>query len=70
MITHSHNKWINPDKDYKKCPVCLVGRLDKRIPRNFIFKYVLFWKDVKRYKCNNCGTKVYTQTNRETEEVL
>ena len=45
-------------KAYKKCPSCKVGELSSRIPRPGYMKLV-FWKRVKRYKCDNCDRKVY-----------
>lgn len=51
--------WITETKHYNKCPVCKIGFLDTRIHRDPFVKYILFFKDIKRYRCNNCYSKVY-----------
>ena len=45
-------------KAYKKCPHCKAGELSSRISRPGYMKLV-FWKRVKRYKCDNCERKIY-----------
>jgi hypothetical protein len=52
-------KWLYQTRNYNRCPICKIGLLDKRVPRDPFVKYVLFFKDVKRYRCNNCYSKVY-----------
>jgi len=45
-------------KAYMKCPYCNNGELSYRIARPTYMKLV-FWKRVKRYKCDYCDRKVY-----------
>jgi len=49
------NLWL---KMYKKCPHCTHGVLADRVRRAPMMKLV-FWINVKRYRCNNCDRKTY-----------
>jgi hypothetical protein len=46
-----------PQKVYEKCPSCKTGYLDTRIRRSFLYKYILIFVKVKRYKCSACNCK-------------
>lgn len=48
---------FQPQKAYEKCPSCKTGYLDTRIRRAFVYKYILFFLKVKRYKCSACNCK-------------
>jgi len=50
----------------KKCPKCKKGELDTRVKRSFLVKTFLFWKAVKRYKCNYCGKSSYVYYSSKT----
>ncbi len=64
MAKNLENAWMDTSRTYAKCPKCGTGYLDTRVPRGFFVKHVLFWLDVKRYKCNNCGNKVYLNNKK------
>jgi len=54
------HKWLKvSSKTYSKCPKCKKGDLDTRVPRGALIKLFLFWTNLKRYRCNSCGAKVY-----------
>lgn len=44
-----------PQKEYLKCPSCKTGFLDTRVKRSFLYKNILFFVKVKRYKCSACN---------------
>jgi len=69
MSVESEIKWIYPEKKYWKCPICEIGYLDRRVPRDPFVKYLLFWRDVKRYKCNNCQAKVYIKKRARVKQM-
>jgi len=48
-------------KTFKKCPNCEKGILDIRIKRSVMVKYIFTWIGNKRYQCNACGIKLYSQ---------
>lgn len=48
---------FQPPKEYQKCPSCKTGFLDTRVKRSFLYKNVLFFLKVKRYKCSACNCK-------------
>jgi DNA-directed RNA polymerase subunit RPC12/RpoP len=48
-----------PEKEYQKCPYCKTGFLDSRVKRSFLYKNILFFVKVKRYKCSACNRKKY-----------
>jgi hypothetical protein len=53
----AENFLFQPQKVYEKCPSCKTGYLDTRIKRSFLYKHVLFFVKVKRYKCSACNCK-------------
>lgn len=57
--------WINQPRTYNRCPKCKVGFLDTRTHRSLFAKTFLFWKEIKRYKCNNCDARVYVNKNNK-----
>lgn len=46
-----------PEKEYEKCPYCKTGFLDTRVRRSFLYKHVLPFVKVKRYKCSACNRR-------------
>jgi DNA-directed RNA polymerase subunit RPC12/RpoP len=64
-VSDKENNWI--DKEYNKCPRCKIGQLNKRVHRDPFVKYVLFWQDIKRYRCNNCWAKVYIKSRKKDD---
>lgn len=51
--------WFNVQNHYEDCPRCKNGKLDTRVKRSFIVKYIFIWMNVKRYQCNTCERKFY-----------
>ncbi len=66
MTISPENTWLTSEKTYKKCPHCKKGLLDTRTKRGSFVKTFLFFLDLKRYSCSNCGRKVYLTNNRES----
>ncbi len=60
MEKHPEPTWLSEARVYAKCPRCKTGDLDTRIPRGFLVKRLL-GHSFKRYKCNNCGAKIYVR---------
>lgn len=63
MANTLERNWLERTVTYAKCPKCESGVLDTRIPRGFIFKYLVFWARYKHYKCNTCEARVYLKDN-------
>jgi len=61
MSKNSEPNWIEESKIYEKCPKCPHGLLNIRVRRSFFVKFFLGWRNIRRYKCNNCGFKAYIQ---------
>ncbi len=61
MEKHPELTWLSEARAYQKCPRCKIGNLDTRIHRGFLVKYFL-GQSFKRYKCNNCGAKIYLKS--------
>jgi len=70
MSDDSQPLWVKAEKVYLRCPKCKVGHLDRRVPRDFFVKHVLFWMDIKRYRCNNCWAKVYIRRKAGTQKKI
>jgi hypothetical protein len=47
--------WIKDVKTYQKCPKCKTGDLSSRVPRSFVYKYLVFWATYRRYRCDDCN---------------
>lgn len=56
-----------PEKEYQKCPFCKTGFLDTRVKRSFLYKNILFFVKVKRYKCSACNRKKYVSYSAAAE---
>jgi len=59
--------WVYRSRNYHRCPKCKIGLLDTRVPRDPFVKYVLFFKNIKRYRCNHCYSKVYIKYSMKKE---
>lgn len=59
MVNQTNVDWLDNQPTYKSCRKCNKGLLMNRIPRGFFVKYVLFFLELKRYKCSDCGIKSY-----------
>lgn len=64
MLSNPELRWIYETRNYERCPICKIGFLDKRVAREPFVKYVLFWKDIRRYRCNNCYRKSYVKRQK------
>jgi hypothetical protein len=51
--------WVKTIVVYKKCPKCKTGDLSSRVPRSFYYKYIVFWSDYRRYRCDDCNKLVH-----------
>jgi len=60
-------QWVYQTRNYHSCPICKIGLLDTRVQRDPFVKYVLFFKDIKRYRCNNCYSKVYIRSSKKND---
>jgi len=61
---------FQPQKVYEKCPSCKTGYLDTRIRRSFLYKYVLSFIKVKRYKCSACNCKRHLHVHEAHESFV
>jgi transposase-like protein len=53
--------WLSKVTTYQKCPHCKKGDLATRVPRSFSHKYLMFWANFKRYRCDDCNKQAHVR---------
>ncbi|WP_344977809.1 hypothetical protein [Compostibacter hankyongensis] len=53
--------WLTADstKVYRRCKRCRTGKLDERVPRGWLVKFLLGWLPIRRYRCSHCQRRSY-----------
>jgi hypothetical protein len=63
-MERSNDNWVNKSVVYILCPNCNIGELNDRIAQSFIYKYLIFWRQFKRYTCHYCNRRIHVMQDK------